>query len=497
MVNQQGRVTLEADWNEAACDRRGGERAELIEVIGVSGTPTTGTGVTVTGLERRRDRDRRPGRNRSTSAGERMVLDIDLDYVEQPDWIDTTGDPLGSPRGCRTEPPTRLCTSCSASRRSEPSRIPRCSTSRSAVQISQRLRIVQRVVRHATDQATCSGALGDLEQAWAAEEESSFDGPTMRLDSASSLQVSFRQPPGAPTPCEPAAQGGYLGAENQLIRVQVASVDANGVPTLAWGLRQRVLPLPDRAAHGRRGRRHDHGHARQRTGRLVPPAAGRPGRRGAGAAAELTTTDYIAATTGIVTTAASAYQPDSQQLVISTALAATTTASPQLFLRVWQETIVYTVPGPVALANTGIQVTLASSTGVYHPGDYYFAVRPGTPAMVSPVYPQRIPHAPQTPDGPRLWACPLAVVAWADGLALTVTDCRQHFGGLTSVTVEQEGCCCTIEVTPDDVGGGAKLQELINRYASRGSATICLQPGYTLPRPLVIKGSANLTIRGC
>ncbi|CAM5737424.1 hypothetical protein MAUB1S_02883 [Mycolicibacterium aubagnense] len=31
------------------------------------------------------------------------------------------------------------------------------------------------------------------------------------------------------------ATGGYLGAENQLIRVQIASVDAAGVPTIVWG----------------------------------------------------------------------------------------------------------------------------------------------------------------------------------------------------------------------------------------------------------------------
>ena len=216
------------------------------------------------------------------------------------------------------------------------------------------------------------------------------------------------------------------------------------------------------------------------------------------AAADLTAGDYVAATTGIVTTAAAAYQPDTQQLVISTALAAPVTDSPLLFLRVWQGTIAYTGSGPVALADTGIEVTLSSSAGVYHVGDYWiFAVRPGTPTTVSPVYPQRILDAPQPPDGPRLWACPLAVVAWASG-APTITDCRQHFGGLTSVTDDQEGCCCTIEVAPDDVDGGAKLQELINRYAGGGPATICLKPGtYVLPGPLVLKGFSGLTIRGC
>src|SRR5262249_19186067 len=57
----------------------------------------------------------------------------------------------------------------------------------------------------------------------------------------------------------------------------------------------------------------------------------------------------------------------------------------------------------------------------------------------------------------------------------------------------------TVEVTVDLADGGAGLQQIVDRYASQGPATICLQPGtYTLPRPLVINGDyEGLTIQAC
>ena len=97
-----------------------------------------------------------------------------------------------------------------------------------------RWRILQRAVRTPTSAADCPGATTALEQFWAAK-GLQLDPATLRLESLARLQVSFQQQPQPPSLCEPSAQGGYLGAQNQLIRVQVASVDNKGVPTLVWG----------------------------------------------------------------------------------------------------------------------------------------------------------------------------------------------------------------------------------------------------------------------
>jgi hypothetical protein len=501
VINQQGRVTLEADWNEAGAIAAEEDRAQLVDVIGPSGTPDDGyrvipvtdSGGTATG-------DLTIQKGTLYVGGERMVLDADLDYAKQPtgDWVDWEGDPLWVDPAAvlqqdQDEAVYLLLREQEVGAVEDPSLL---DIALGGPDTSERLRIVQRVVRGSTGSTDCSGALGDLEASWA-KLGLEFDPATMRLDSVSSLQVSFQQGPTAATPCEPVAQGGYLGAENQLIRVQVSSVDVKtGAPTLVWGFDNAYFLY--RIAHCAADQA---GGTTTLTLASAPVDSYHQPTNGQAvevleAAAELTASDFVAATTGIVTTVATAYNPDDQELVIATALAAPTTNSPLLFLRVWQDTIAYTGAGPVALGDTGLQVTLTSSTGVYHVGDYWmFAARPGTPTMVSPVYPERILDAPQPPDGPRLWACQLAVVAWSGGTP-TVSDCRHHFPNLTSLG--QTDCCC-VDVSADDVDGGATLQALIDKYASLGPTTICLQSGtYTLPAPLVISaGYSNLTIQGC
>ena len=493
VINQQGRVTLEADWNEAAAIAAEDDRAQLVDVIGPAGTPDDGYRITVDGSG-----DLTIQHGTMYVGGERMVLDTDLDYAQQPDWIDTAGDPLqigaALSDGSGDEAVWLYLREQEVGAVEDPALL---DIALGGPDTSERLRIVQRVVRSSTDQADCAGALAALEQSWA-EEGVTFDPATMRLESASALLVSFEQAPAAATPCEPVAQGGYLGAENQLIRVQVAAVDRKGTPTLVWGFDNAyfLYRLTQTAVDNAGG-------TTTLTLKSAPvDSYHQPAKDQAvevlQAAAELTPSDYIAATTGIVTTCASAYDPDKGTLVISTALDDDTLKSPLLFLRVWQDTVV-AGGGPVPLGDTGIQVTLSSSTGVFHVGDYWqFAVRPGTPTAVSPVYPERILDTPQPPDGPRLWACPLAVIAWADGTP-TLTDCRNHFDNLVTLTGRQSGSCCCVDVSVEDVAGGEKLQALIDRYARKGPTTICLQPGtYSLTAPLVIgPDHANLTIEGC
>lgn len=496
VIAQQGRVTLDADSNEASAIAAESERAQLVDVVGPSGTPDDGYRVDVAGSG-----DLTIRRGTMYVGGERVTLDADLDYADQPDWVDNAGDPLWSdpaaPDG--DEAVWLYLREQEVGAVEDPALL---DVALGGPDTSERLRIVQRVVRSATGEDSCAGALGDLEKSWA-EQGLTFDPETMRLESASTLQVSFQQVATGPTLCEPFAQGGYLGAENQLIRVQVASVDGSGAPTLVWGFDNAyfMYRISDAVVDGAAGTTTltlastpvDSFH-QPATGQAVEVLRAAAHLTQETAAAD----DYVAASTGVVTTCKTAYNPDDGTVVVTTTLDADMLASPLLFLRVWQET----APaggGAVALGDTGVQVALASGSGMFHVGDYWqFAVRPATPTQVSPVYPERILDAPQSPDGPRLWACPLAVIAWSDG-AGTVTDCRNHFDDLVTLTGRGGGGCCCVDVTVDDVAGGEKLQEVIDRYARQGPATICLAPGtYTLSRPLVITADhANLTIQGC
>ncbi len=502
VISQQGRVTLEADWNEAAAIAAAERRAELIDLVGPAGTPDDGYAVTaVTDPQSgAATGDLTIGAGTMYVGGERMTLEADLDYADQPDWSDHEGDPLwvdpANQQG--DEAVYLLLREQEVGAVEDPALL---DVALGGPDTSGRRRILQRVVRGAVDQTTCAGALGELEQSWAAL-GLQFDPATMRLRSGATLQVGFQQEPGPASPCDPVAQGGYLGAENQLIRVQVASID-NGVTDVlvlgaldnAFFLYRVTIASTDTAAG-------------TTTVTLASPPIDSYHQPAAGqavevlrSAAQLTAADYIAATSGLVTavTADGAYRPDTQQLTIGTALGPPVTdddsgtpKGPPLYLRVWQDTVQYTGAGPVALGDTGITVTLAPGPDGHHAGDFWtFAVRPGTPETVSPVYPQRILDAPQPPDGPRLWACPLAVVAWADGVP-SITDCRVPFPSSGGAG----GCCCTVELTPGDVDG---LQALLERLARQGPVTICLAPGtYTLPRPLVIPPVKHpVTIEGC
>jgi hypothetical protein len=155
------------------------------------------------------------------------------------------------------------------------------------------------------------------------------------------------------------------------------------------------------------------------------------------------------------------------------------------------------------LGETGVQVTLQTTASQpWHIGDYWqIAVRPGEPTEV---YPKRYREAPQPPDGPRLWACPLAVIGWNDGILEPLKDCREHFDDLVKLTKRQAGGCCTVVVKPEDLRNGITLQSIVDRFANRDRPnrdhiTICLMPGtYLLPRSLELGTQhSNFTLEGC
>ena len=352
--------------------------------------------------------------------GERIVLDGTLDYASQPDWLDHASDSQwvapAVPAAGTNEVVYLLLREQEVSAIEDPALI---DIALGGPDTAARQRIVQHVVRAATQAADAAGALATLRQDWTAL-GLTFDASTMRLASGATLQVSFNQEPGLASLCQPSGQGGYLGAENQLIRVQVASVDSSGVPTLVWGYDnasflyrisgplaagQTVLTLANVPVNSY------HQPAQGQAVEVLPAAA---------LLSLSNTSDFIASSSGTVTTLAAPYV--SGQVELAAGLTAAQAASPLLYLRVWEDAFTYS-SGAAALGQTGLQVTLTPGGSSWHVGDYWtFAVRPGTPTTLSPVYPERIVQSPQPPDGPPMWACPLGLVSWS-GTTPTVTTC--------------------------------------------------------------------------
>ena len=470
VVMQQGRVTLEADWNEAQQIFAEEMRKEALDFVGPSGTPDNGYAI-VPGQQPTHapyDFSVQPGV--MYVGGVRVELHDAVQYSNQPDWLD---------RG--PEDPDWLDLAAVAAGRPKDEFVYLLLREQevSAVEdpdlkdvalggpdTAQRTRLLQRFPRVVCNGSTCDAGLAAAEAKWQTE-GLVFHPDNMRLTSEASLQVHFSGQ-SQTDPCQPSAQGGYLAPDNQLIRVQISGIDSlTGRPKFLWGFddasflyrididpnnpQSLILqsPPPD-AAH--------------------QPVAGQAVEI-LRAAAELSNGGFVAALSGFAVTLDQAYDPDSQSIALPAGvslpddyLASTMSPPAPLFLRVWQQEVVFTPGNSAVLGNTGLQVTLwPGPLGVFHLGDYWmFAVRPATPQVV---YPERCQASAQPPDGPRLWACPLGVIGWLRTIGTLAADCRNTFCTLVDACKKQQGCC-TYTVGPQDLTGGATLQSVINK-ASR------------------------------
>ncbi|HET9059263.1 MAG TPA: DUF6519 domain-containing protein [Acidimicrobiales bacterium] len=501
VVAQQGRVSLEAEHNEGLAIDQAERRAELVDIIGPCGTPDDGYAVT-----QGSGYDIVIGPGTMYVGGTRLTLTGELDYNSQPDWLDNLSDPDNLWLPVPQQAPTvnewvvlvvteRDVTAVEDGALKE--------VALGGPDGSGRLRLVQHVVRLPTQATTCSDAMRQQTKAWIEDQGLYYYYATAELRPASRMQVKFPGRTSPTQPCDPTALGGYLGADNQAFRVQVSSVDPDsGNVSLLWG--------PDDASMLYRV---------SSDGQTPPtltfsntpvdsyhqPAAGQAVEVLVDAA-ELASVDgqiegYLSSLSGQPAILSSSYEPSNKTLALPEAIYIPGAAdAKQLYLRAWQGYIQNKALGTwIELPGTGIQVSItAQGYAPVHPGDYWvIAARPSTPTEI---YPARLGRGPQPPDGPRMWACPLALVGWSNGTMEVLDDCRQQFPPLTSIT-NQGGGCCTVSVTLEQ-GQGNKLQGLVDKYTAdaKGSpVTICLQPGrYVLDAPLRLRrGQSKLRIEGC
>src|SRR5260370_19682457 len=91
LTAQQGRVTVEADWNEAATISEERDRQLTLDVVGPVGTPDRGYAVTAVpaagGPSGSTPGDLFVGPGTLYVGGERLHLDSPVAYASQPDWL--------------------------------------------------------------------------------------------------------------------------------------------------------------------------------------------------------------------------------------------------------------------------------------------------------------------------------------------------------------------------------------------------------------------------
>lgn len=502
VLAQQGRVSLEADWNEAQAITGAQLEARTLDFVGPVGSPDRGYRITAAVDD---DRDATGDLLASPGSlyvgGQRVSVDHELRCGDQPDWVDHEADPLWRDAAIPGQPHELVYL---LAREQEVSAVEDPVLRDVALggpDTTQRLRILKRLIRHPTEARTWRDAWGQLiEEQWRPrgfrlEHGSHRLEPTARLHVTGHLADSGE---------EPVDRGGYLGPNNHLIRIQIARVDDDGLPVLVWGydnasflyrLSSSVIDQPHTS-----------------TLRLTtpPPDSHHQPREHQAveilrSAAYLAEDEYVAANSGWVAKVARAYDMDSREVVIGTELPPEYLKKPgqglPLYLRVWEGEFRCEPGEEHQLGHTGIRVRLTGSEDEhghrYPVGAYWMvALRPGVgPGAPGLVYPQRILERPQPPDGPRQWLTPIAFVRWHPRPA-EAEDCVPRFAGL--VRDERSSGSCTVRIRPHDVGGGWALQEAINAYASPDHpATICLEPGtYVLPRPLRIGPEhGRLTLR--
>jgi hypothetical protein len=509
VIAQQGRVSLEADINEQVAIDASRDQLTTLELVGPCASPDGGYQVSAVPAGAQGG-ESIPG-DLSVSAGtlylggQRLALEQAIAYSHQPEWLNAASEPLhlytppAVPEGDAFELVYLLAGEQEVSAVEDPTL---ADVALGGPDTAQRLRILQRVLRTASKSDARASAWSELESTWAGEGYV-VDPATMQRTSTATLQVSFTQESQAPTACQPVATGGYLEPENQLVRVATAPGEA-GQPSIVWA-------FDDASALYRVSSSVYDAEAGQTTIMLASapvdashyPVAGQAVEL-LGEAVALSSESGVAAPIGLIAPLVKSYEPVERTVVLGGQLPAeylqaasseSQAAPPTLYLRVWQEQLAVTPGRPVRLGQTGVAVTLDASDGAFHAGDYWrFALRPIEPTIV---YPARIKEAPQPPDGPRTWACPLAVIGWSGG-SPTCTSCVEGFDSLLKLS-EDVGGCCTVVLRPADVEDGASLGTLLASYASKGPTTVCLEPGtYTLTQPLVLGPEhEGLTLQAC
>src|ERR1700752_895019 len=194
VVAQQGRVTLEADVNEAQEIAGEALRAQTADVIGPAGTPDDGYAISASGGAP----DFRIGAGTMYVGGECVSLPADTTYLKQRDaeWLDTTSDPLWVEGGTDSEFIYLFL------REQEVSAVEDTALREVALggpDTAQRKRLIQRVARMPVKDTTCATALESARTAWASV-GANFDSKTMMLTSPVTLQVGLANQPTAETP---------------------------------------------------------------------------------------------------------------------------------------------------------------------------------------------------------------------------------------------------------------------------------------------------------
>lgn len=502
---QQGRVLTDDDFNEQVRIDSEDTRRTRIDVIGPVGSPDDGFLITAPVID--------PVTARPTFTikagtfylgGQRLTLEADELYHLQKDWLQQ-----GAVAGDRPTGP--------GAERFDFAYLETWQQPVSAIEDKELLEVALggpdtsvriRTLRRVRVLPNVGG--DDCGDAWAKLLASLSSQGTLNQEFELVPDAKLRVEPdgtsGTSDLCSPPVAGGYLGAENQAIRVQIV-----GPNQFTWGF-DNAAPLyrvqlgVDAAAQRRRitlqtlPTDQAHWPLIGQTVELLPWSAALPNGQ------------KISELHGHLAKVTANYNPDTKTFDID--LAPPNDASGQLFGETWKERtgpsgdkttlddegeffylrvwnrgsdaaspakIPFVPNTPVSLAHTGLRVTF-SGAQLRRDDFWIIAVRPDDPNTLMPweLSSGRRPH------GIRRWLAPLAVIRWPGGPSsgTVVNDCRETFLPLTRIRN-----CCTVTVGDGNISHGhfSSVQAAIDSLPAKGGR-VCILPG-------VYRGSIRIVNR--
>ncbi len=513
---QQGRVLMDDDWNENERIDKEEQRRTQVDVVGGYGIPDDGfriSGVSTAGGAI----DFTIKAGTAYLGGIRFQMDEDETFRLQKDWLqkEDSTDPIPG-EGDGDDLPfsgERFDLVYLEGWQQAVSAVEDSSLLEAALggpDTTTRVRNMRRVkLFKDVDTTECAIAWKRLRTEWVAQQLGQVNAAYER-ESDMRMTVSFIDAEPEDNLCSPVVAGGYLGAENQAIRVQLT-----GPNRFTWGF-DNAAPLyrVQLSADGRtvtmltRPKDQYHWPLTDQVIEILPWSA---------ALQDLPTipaeSEKVAELNGFLAKVDASFNPDAGTFTLASALPVNfgtqwTNRSdkadlehPAVFyyMRVWNRggdlaspvELSYTAGSAVALGNTGLEVSFTGNNWVT--GDFWvIAARPETPDRV-------VPWELETglpPHGLRRFFAPLAIIRWAfvnDQLTgQVVHDCRRKFRPLT----EQE-CCCTFTVGDgiSSKGDFDSLQEAVDNLPEDGGK-ICLLPGFHNAN-VVIEQRRQITISGC
>lgn len=503
---QQGRVLTDDDFNEAAALDAEELRRTRVHAIGAYGSPDSGfLPANFGAVGGKVNFTLTPGH--LYIGGLRLEMSAAEQFLLQKDWLnfDPAVDAPAAPANgvtrrdlvwleCWQQPVTAV----------EDSEL--FEVALGGPDTSTRWRTMRRIyLEKGVAQGDCAGAWTALAGTFA--NLGTLNGE-MELVSNARMSVSFTAPPVIGDLCSPPQAGGYLGAENQAIRVQL--VDATHY---TWGY-DNAAPLyrVQLSAQGgqlvrltllNQPRDAVHWPIKGQVVELLPWSAA------------LSNGERAAEVAGHLCKVAVSYNPDDHTLVLDTPVPATFGAQWQaradkaeffngmaeqnfLYLRVWNRGDDLASPAAIPIANgelgqTGLKVTF--SGGPLRPADHWIiAARPAAPEVVVPWMLALAGGAPA--HGIRRFRAPLALLEWTTvggvTTATVVHDCRPPFQPLTRI----RGCCSvTVGDGVQSFGLYTSVQAAVDALPASGG-TVCILPGRYV-EPVRIRGRHNVTLHGC